>query len=256
MSDTRERMRVLTMKAISVIFITFALLLILTAAPAAAQTATPFLRTPMRIEIQATDGVTLVGDLYNAELSVQTPAVLLLHMVGGSRADWQPLIPALTNAGYRVLAVDLRGHGESRGTRDWEAAVEDTQTWLGWMHSQPAILPDGVAVVGASIGANLALVGCAADAACQTAVALSPGLNYFDVAPADAITGGFGDRAALLVASRTDRPSGGDTQTLAARGRGEVGVLLYPGGVHGTGLLLSQPDTIPSIVNWLDMHLP
>jgi pimeloyl-ACP methyl ester carboxylesterase len=232
------------------------LLIALTVIPAAAQTATPVLAAPLRIEIQAADGVTLVGDFYNAELNIQTPAVLLMHMVGGWRSDWQPLIPVLTRAGYRVLAVDLRGHGESQGTRDWGAAVGDTQAWLGWMHSQPAIQPDRVAIVGASIGANLALVGCADDPQCRTAVALSPGLNYYDVTPGDALINSYGERGVLLVGSRSDRPSGADVQALAALGRGEVGVQLYAGSVHGTGLLRSQANSvIPLVVNWLDIHL-
>ncbi len=99
---------------------------------------TPTAPTPVRVEVQAADGLTLVGDLYNAELDVQTPAVLLMHMYGGRRTDWRALIPALTGAGYRVIAVDLRGHGETGGSNDWQAAVGDVQTWLDWMRS-PAV---------------------------------------------------------------------------------------------------------------------
>jgi 3-oxoadipate enol-lactonase len=40
------------------------------------------------------------------------PAVLLLHMVGGSHAVWNALIPELAKE-YRVLAPDLRGHGKT-----------------------------------------------------------------------------------------------------------------------------------------------
>ena len=57
-------------------------------------------------------GFTLVGDEYNIELNVQTPAILLMHMFQGNRHDWDAQIPALTSQGYRVLNVDLRGHGE------------------------------------------------------------------------------------------------------------------------------------------------
>lgn len=242
------------------------LILLLVLSPAAAQeAATPeadvtaeapvVTSEPVRIEVTAADGVTLVGDLYNAERNIQTPAVLLMHMFGGSRRDWQPLIPALTGAGYRVLTVDLRGHGETGGRRDWQAAVTDVQTWLDWMHSQPSILPDKIAIVGASIGSNLALVGCANDDACVTAVALSPGLNYFGVTTSDAMEG-LSRRSALLVASQTDSPSGDSVKTLAALAEGEVGLQLYRGGTHGTLLLISQGKTlIPLITNWLDIHL-
>jgi len=42
-------------------------------------------------------------------------AVLLLHSLGSDRAMWAPQIEALA-ASYRVLCVDLPGHGASRGT--------------------------------------------------------------------------------------------------------------------------------------------
>ena len=39
--------------------------------------------------------------------------VILLHGVAASRHDWKKLAPYLANAGYRVYAADLLGHGES-----------------------------------------------------------------------------------------------------------------------------------------------
>lgn len=39
--------------------------------------------------------------------------VVLLHGVAGSSHQWNYLIPALAEAGYRALAVDLLGHGAS-----------------------------------------------------------------------------------------------------------------------------------------------
>jgi pimeloyl-ACP methyl ester carboxylesterase len=38
--------------------------------------------------------------------------VLLIHGLGSSSADWELQLPVLT-PGYRVIAVDLRGHGQS-----------------------------------------------------------------------------------------------------------------------------------------------
>jgi acetyl esterase/lipase len=210
--------------------------------------------TPMRIEIQAADGVTLVGDLYNAELNVQTPAVLLMHMYNGQRGDWRSLIPALTAQGFRVVNVDLRGHGDSSGKRDWQAAVTDVQAWLDWMHSQPSIVPEKIAIVGGSVGANLALVGCANDTDCVTAVALSPGLDYFGITTSEAVEPGLRQRSALILASRGDNPSGKDVVELLARGRGDLDVHLYAGSRHGTNLLLN-PSVPGEIVAWLNGHL-
>lgn len=43
------------------------------------------------------------------------PMLLLLHGRGGHAGDLAPLVDSLVAAGYRVLAVDLPGHGDSDG---------------------------------------------------------------------------------------------------------------------------------------------
>src|ERR1700694_389853 len=40
-------------------------------------------------------------------------SVLLLHDFRSDRSVWEPYIPAFRSRGWGVLAVDLRGHGES-----------------------------------------------------------------------------------------------------------------------------------------------
>ncbi len=49
------------------------------------------------------------------------PAVLLLHGFPDSRRSWRHLVPALAGAGYRVLAPDLRGYGDSDAPADVDA---------------------------------------------------------------------------------------------------------------------------------------
>ncbi len=53
------------------------------------------------------DGVALACEIDGAG-----EPVLLLHGLGGSRANWQPQLEALT-ARYRVVRYDIRGHGDS-----------------------------------------------------------------------------------------------------------------------------------------------
>jgi pimeloyl-ACP methyl ester carboxylesterase len=45
------------------------------------------------------------------------PPVVLLHAGGERRTVWQPVQVALAAGGFRTLAVDQRGHGESSGSR-------------------------------------------------------------------------------------------------------------------------------------------
>jgi dipeptidyl aminopeptidase/acylaminoacyl peptidase len=121
--------------------------------PAQAQEATEEAVTPQAVEVEAADGLLLRGDYY-APAAENAPAVLLLHQLGSSRVSWSPLIPALLDEGYTVLAVDLRGHGETGGTSDWTAAVSDVETWLDWLRAQPGVRADAVSIIGASIGSG------------------------------------------------------------------------------------------------------
>ena len=41
------------------------------------------------------------------------PTIVLVHGLTSSRHDWGPMAPALVDAGYRLIAVEQRGHGDS-----------------------------------------------------------------------------------------------------------------------------------------------
>ena len=95
-------------------------------------------------------GVTL-----NVEVTGEGPAVLLLHGFMGSAAVWTPHLPALT-AHYRVLAVDLVGHGGSDVPVDpshyrMESVVQDLMALLR------AVDVGSTALLGYSMGARVAL---------------------------------------------------------------------------------------------------
>lgn len=214
---------------------------------------------PERVEVTATDDQILVGDYYPAAGEGDKPAVLLMHMFGSSRSAWEDFIPALTGAGYHVLNVDLRGHGETGGKKDWPQAVTDVQTWLDWLKTRPNVRPDALAAIGASVGSNLALVGCGNDEACYTAVALSPGIDYFGVQPLDSVVDGLKKRSSLLIASQNDRESADGVKAMMLDTRGEIGVQLFMGGLHGTDLLNAprfKARLATMIVNWLNDHTP
>ncbi len=63
----------------------------------------------MKIEFVSDDGVTLAASLAGPD---SAPAVLLLHSLGCNSAMWGPQIAALQQQ-FRVIALDMRGHGAS-----------------------------------------------------------------------------------------------------------------------------------------------
>ena len=83
--------------------------------------------SPSRYEVKPTEQEVIEwGNNYrikydSGELAVTTwgsngPAVLLMHGWGGARAQMTGFVDPLLFAGYRVVAFDQPGHGESSGT--------------------------------------------------------------------------------------------------------------------------------------------
>ena len=212
--------------------------------------------SPQLVKIPMADGLEIWGDFYAvAEGEEKAPAALLLHQFNGSSFEWQEFAQPLAEAGYNVLAVDMRGQGLTGGKIDWKLAESDANALMGWLREQETVDPDRVAVVGASIGSNLALRACAGDDACHAVIALSPGLSYFGVGTKDAIEG-MKDKAIFLVASQTDTPSGNDIKDLAAAAPSSVDVLMHiyaSSNRHGTAMF-SFPDLIPMMIGWLENY--
>lgn len=207
------------------------------------------------VEIEAEDGLMLVGDWYASD--EQAPAVLLLHMLNSNRTAWEPLIPVLVNDyGFNVLNLDMRGHGETGGSRGWDLTEQDVQTVIDWMREQESVDAERIAIVGASIGSNLAIRGWANDEGVVTAVALSPGLDYRGVTTLEPVTESA-DRPLLLIASRADVVSAIAVIELFGATNGAVSVRLFEGGRHGTQLLSNDTlaPTISLIGQWLAEHL-
>jgi pimeloyl-ACP methyl ester carboxylesterase len=60
-----------------------------------------------------TEYLDVAGGRIAYEVTGEGPLVVLAHGMGDTRHAYRFLVPPLVAAGYRVAAVDLRGHGES-----------------------------------------------------------------------------------------------------------------------------------------------
>ena len=206
---------------------------------------------PAHQTITRADDTTLVADFYPA--AEPAPVLLLLHMLNSNRSAWEPLIPDLREAGYAILNIDMRGHGASGGTRVWDSTIADMQGWVGWLAAEGRLSEPGLAVIGGSIGANVALISCAETETCLGAVALSPGLDYRGVMPESALVDGLADRSALLVAAQNDSSSSTAIRQMFLNAKGDVTARLYPGRAHGTRLFDSDYASVSRLIlGWLD----
>lgn len=66
------------------------------------------------ISFMTSDSIKIYGDLY--ELDKTSPVILLFHQAGSNgRAEYNPIIPKLTEKGFNVLAIDQRMGGQTYG---------------------------------------------------------------------------------------------------------------------------------------------
>lgn len=206
--------------------------------------------THQTITLERADAA-LIADFYPA---ADAPVIMLLHMLNSNRSAYAPLIPDLREAGYGVLNIDMRGHGESGGTRDWDLAINDVALgWVGWLAENNHVNESGLAIIGGSIGANVALISCAHVEDCRGAIALSPGLDYRGVKPESALVDGLADRAALLVASQNDASSSTAIRQMFLKAKSDVSARIYRGRAHGTRLFDSEYESVSRLMlGWLD----
>ena len=86
------------------------------------------------------------------------PAVFLLHGIGGSKAYWHNALEVLANAGYRAVALDLPGYGESETIEPYTLSGI-ARSLEGLMD---ALAPRRAVLLGHSMGGMVALEAWAA----------------------------------------------------------------------------------------------
>lgn len=167
------------------------------------------------------------------------------------------LMARLYRRGFALLAIDLRGHGQSKlfpdgSTKDlcsgggdalFAGMVSDVKAAVGY--ARTTLGAQSVAVIGASIGSNSALVAFSEDAQLAMVVALSPGLDYLGI-KTDGAVRQLGSRPALLEAADDDSYSAGSVRQLQAL-NSALTTKIWPSGGHANQLLTSHPEELPRL---------
>ena len=221
------------------------------------------------VSLQSEDDYSIAGWYYDSKFDA-SPAVILLHMRGSDKSANSQLAATLQAEGYAVLAIDLRGHGESRfpdgsnpgheklTSADYLAMLRDIRAAHDYLNSRDDVDGERIAIVGASIGANLAIMYAASDRRVRTVVALSPGQDYFGLQPGVYLED-FGKRPLYLVCAEGDEYSWQSCVALEklATLADPVSLRVFPGKAHGSDLLESQDGLDDTIVSgWMLNYLP
>ena len=211
------------------------------------------------VSFQTKDGVKIVGDFFDAK---GKKSIILLHILPGSRADFDEFADFLFANSYNVLNIDERGHGESEAwpgetgswqefvQADYDKAIYDVEAAAQWLKVR---IPDTeLAVIGGSIGANLSLL-YGAKSQPKIVVALSPGLNYKGI-KTEIASRNFRQNF-LLVASRDDNYSFESCERLfdiSAAAKKEF--IKYEDAGHGTRMFNTEPELKQRILDFLSKN--
>lgn len=203
------------------------------------------------VALTAGDGTSLSAELYDAS-NRPAPGVVLVHMLSRTRADWDGFANALQDAGFTALAIDLRGHGGSAGSAQrLTDMVQDVRAAAQWLSARPGVRPGAIAIVGASLGANLALLASVDLPVVRALALLSPSLDYRGVRVDATVLKKLGGRPIWMAASTDDPLALRTLKELSTEPSGPREQRLVEGQAHGTQLLGASPDIGSSLLDWL-----
>lgn len=127
------------------------------------------------VEFLAPDGYRISATYYPPQKEGKHPVVILVHQFNSTRADFADFIPDLLKQDFAVLAYDIRGMGQSRGgATQINDFPKDVRGAVDYLKSTSGVESDKVAVLGASVGANVAFVASGSIPEVKAAVSLSP----------------------------------------------------------------------------------
>jgi dienelactone hydrolase len=210
---------------------------------------------PELVTFHTEDGVLITAELRQPSAR-PAPAVILVHMLTRTRADWAAAADRMSEAGLVVLAIDLRGHGASgvpaeppADPEDMNASVRDVRAARVFLSSRPDLCSGRIGIAGAQVGASLAILEAASDPVVSSLALLSPGLDYRRLRP-EAAMKKYNVRPALILASAEDAYASRSARELSTIGTGIRDFRLLNGAGHGTMMLARQPDLIGVLVDW------
>jgi pimeloyl-ACP methyl ester carboxylesterase len=237
---------------------------LLLALPLAADAGETARRTSLPVSFETSDGFVLKGDLTSAT-DTNAPVAILLHMYRSDRSAWAPLVPDLVAAGFTVLAIDQRAHGESQQRRGQRVdvatvpraafgelvrdGVRDVEAAVRYLARQGQAT-DRIVLIGASYGCSVSLLSAEEVAGVRALVLLSPGTNYFGVDVVEAASSFPGPL--LVVAAEDDRNAVAGARMIAARHPGADDLEIYSSGEHGTRLFGPRPQLKQRIVEFAE----
>jgi pimeloyl-ACP methyl ester carboxylesterase len=210
------------------------------------------------------DGVQLVGEYHPASRASDYTWVLL-HGLGSTKEEWDAFARQAAGTGNGFFLYDARGHGASiylkSGStityKDWQTAGPGSQwnlmpgdlAFIFQKLQKKFSLPENqIAVGGASLGANVALIYASNHPAVPALILLSPGLEYAGIQTPSAFYA-YRGRPVFIAASPGDTYAYSSVQRLSDLVPKDM--CLTVDGKSGHGVNMFEPEFTNKLLDWM-----
>lgn len=210
------------------------------------------------LTLLTSDNLQIAGSYWDVKAE---KSALLLHAMPANKESWKPLAEKLYSAGVNVFAIDFRGHGDSSGGDYLTFTNEQHQEYYKDVEAAAQLLKQtyptaSLSIVGASIGANMALKYGASHHDIVNIVALSAGYDYYGVRALDFVSRLSESQRVLFIGSADDVGSSGLDCAKMAEGlydhaASQKQKITYQTGGHGTHIIENHPELIDQITTFI-----
>ncbi|UCC43103.1 MAG: hypothetical protein JSU65_08095 [Candidatus Zixiibacteriota bacterium] len=253
--------------------LSIAVITLLTMSLSANETEDPFAEAEEKV-YRTSQGTQLYAWLTHSDGHRQAPLVVLLHMREKDHESYGPFLTAMRNHVESdttqtlvmpyTLSFDMRGHGKStRYGRAWLAAEDmrkphwmDVPAELAEMtdtiiaDSSYNIDPERIYLVGASIGAQAAMLMTGHMKQTARVAMLSPTRNYFGLEIPETLYS-YDGRMLIIIDKRDHRRFQQCTEMFQEHGRDNLELMTYSERLRGTDLIDGQPRAMADLIEWL-----
>lgn len=217
-----------------------------------------------KLVLTAADGYRISALLTVPGTIPETSGVVLIHMYRHGKESWAPLAGELAARGITSLAIDLRGHGESRTAPDgsdssarvldrdpefFNSMHLDAAAALNYLEEERGLPAQRTALAGASVGCSIA-IRTAIEHPVAGVVVMTPGRDYLGIPTMEHVEKWPGTPL-LILTSEEEAGRGANDLYAVLKNRDAELMVFDQEGIHGTNMFGEVDGVERIIADWL-----